>query len=149
MQYDYYEKLEHKIIRKLFKDKAKFTPQMAVNDLFVETESTIIIGEVKTRTYNHNRFDWFIEKDKLVSLLKLKQTLNKKVKILYINYFNDDYIIVWDLINVFKNYPVNAGSRLLPKHSTEGFSRYKETVLKEVYYLKNEYAIYMKKIKLN
>jgi len=131
-----YENLEHKILIKLFKTKDCLTKRFDANDLYIEYPDKILVGEFKSRHYSHTRFDWFIEKDKVIRL----QNINPQAHIIYINYFlEDNYLLIWKITPELLN-KSKLTTRKMNKHSTESFSRYGEKVWKEVYMLKNEDA---------
>jgi len=133
-----YEKIEHKIINYLY--SGGLTGRYDINDLYLKKDDTTIIGEFKTRRFHHTKYDWFIEKKKLKNLLK-KASKEDNYELVYINYFSDGYIIIWDLIDVFKNHKPELKTIKMNKQTASGWKHSGKKINKEVYELKNEYAI--------
>jgi len=142
-----YKTTESRIIETLFKNANQVTDKFSKNDLLIEQGNITFIGEVKTRNFLHNQYEWILEKDKKEALFNKAEKYNNS-KILYINYFIDGILAVWDLSKLFKSKTVKKGKQYMNKHSTEGFNRYGEKVEKEVYYLDVEDAIFKEKINI-
>ena len=113
-------------------------------DLFF-TASTVdnhymYASECKDRWYNHVKFnEWMIEIDKYNELMN---NVDKGYKPLYINTFEDNWLIIWDLSKIDIS-EIKKEQRWLDK-STVAKERGK--VLKWVYLLPTELAVYNKKI---
>ena len=136
-----YESIEHFILTKLFQNTSFLTGRFDPNDLFAEYKNKIVIAEFKSRHYCHKQFDWILEKDKLNLLQKKAKKQTKKTNIYYINYFYDDnYLIIWDVAYVFSHFKPVEITKKLNKHSTIGFNGYNEKIAKKCFYLKNEWA---------
>jgi len=144
--------LEEKILTKLFKSKEYLTGEFDINDLFIERQDEIILGELKTRNNKHTDYpDWILENDKLESLIKKQKETNKdnkKSNIYYINYFNDGVLAIWNLNTVFSKSDVSRGKKLMNKTSTPGFNHYGEKVLKDCWFLTLAQAIFCKPYKV-
>lgn len=93
------------------------------------------IIEGKDRNYNHDSFngEWFLEKDKYESMMEYR----RNNKVLYINTFKDNYMVVWDITKINLD-NIKKGTKNLPK-CTMYPSEKKE---KTVYYLPLTDAIY-------
>jgi len=144
-----YKRKEEKIIDYLLKGgKNIVTDEMSINDILFEFEQDKwMIGEIKCREHNHNRYpDWILEKDKKDSLFKLAEKYDDKL-VLYFNYFTDDTLVVWDLQEVFKK-EKKLEKRWMNKHSDPSFKHYNEKVLKDVYMLTLQQCYTTQKIKL-
>jgi len=138
---NYYEKIEKEVLKFLF-PKAKTTPRMDRVDLFHKTlNSTNIIGEFKSRnTFNHNTFNWILEVDKYKAIINRKESDNDKL--LYINLFKDNIILIWDLSKVIKFYNYLPELKLINKTTAQGFPMSGKKVWKQVFLLKPEHAQY-------
>ncbi len=136
-----YETIEHRILSPIF-GKDSLTARYDREDIhFTYKDNKIIIGEFKARNFTHKHFDtWFIEKKKYDALQKIDAD-----KRYYINYFLfDECLVIWDLEKVFRENNVKTDKRLMNVHSTEGFKKYGQKELKDVYLLKLEYATIIK-----
>lgn len=96
-------------------------------DVVYYTGSTLTIGEIKKRNYNHNTYnDWFMQEDKLIKMLEIKNSSKYDVKVTYINHFKDGVTLIWDLTSIdLKN--LKTFKKQLPINS---FTT--ETILKTV-----------------
>lgn len=142
MKHKFYDNIEHKILTKLF-SKDALTENYDVNDVFIEYKDRAIIGEFKSRHYSHTYYnEWFLEKDKYEALLNKVNKQDKQTSLYYINYYyNDRYLIIWDLKKVFANgFKPVLRWQMMNKHSTQGFKYNGVKERKQVYMLKNEWA---------
>ena len=93
-------------------------------DVSYYSGDTKIIGEIKVRYYNHDSFDtWIMETKKLEALQSIK---TKDTLINYINIFNDDKILIWDISNI--NQPSS-----IEEHQQNDYTQ--NTVNKSITYL--------------
>jgi hypothetical protein len=61
-------------------------------------EGTTSVVEAKCRTFQHDRYDGaMIEKDKFDNLIRLSRDAEK---CLYVNFYADGYVLIWNLNNV-------------------------------------------------
>lgn len=78
-----------------------------------------VIGEIKVRKYKSDEFEgWYLEVDKAKSLLikKLSSKANgKEIKLTYINIFNDNITLIWDITNINLN-DYEIKKKLLPNN---------------------------------
>jgi hypothetical protein len=80
-------------------------------DVSYKIEDTLVIGEIKRRNYDSTDFDtWVLELDKLRGLqtikdecIKHRKNIYKKVALHYINIYNDNTIVIWDITNLDEN----------------------------------------------
>ena len=146
--YKEFKEVELAMIAKLFDlpVDAFATEEKDVNDIEYITDTVFLYGEYKTRCETSTKYpDWILEHRKLNNLVnKLAKLLDikigadtefptitsileyaqlKKVKFVYINYFNkDDSIAVWDLIDVLLNKKYTIGSVYAAKTTAADFS---------------------------
>lgn len=75
-------------------------------DVSYYSGTTIIIGEIKDRNYKSDAYeDWILQKKKLDELKIIRETVilrnpNKTVEIHYINFFEDNEMMIWDITNL-------------------------------------------------
>lgn len=83
------------------------TEQYSHWDTSYYSGTTMVIGEVKERTYESSAFsDWYMETFKYNELMKIKDKYQAKgmdVRIHYINLFSDNQVIIWDITNMSLN----------------------------------------------
>lgn len=73
-----------------------------------------------------------------IELLELCKLNN--YQLLYYNYFTDDVLYVWDIVDIMLNNKYTEKSYYAPKASTKGFSGYNLSTNKNTILLKNETA---------
>lgn len=92
------------------------------------------IGEIKIRKYNSTAFgDWYLQKDKYDNL-KLLQSKIPDSKISYINFFDDNITMIWNLDKIDFT-KIETGLRELQENDYS-----ERTVLKPVYLLPHTLA---------
>ena len=83
------------------------TEQFSHWDTSYYSGTTMVIGEVKERTYESSAFsDWYMETFKYNELMKIRDKYKAKgmdVRIHYINLFTNDDIIIWDISQMTLN----------------------------------------------
>jgi len=110
-------------------------------DLSYYSGKTQMIGEIKYRTkYDGSAFeDWLLEIDKLVALKKIhKEVVAKGLNplITYINHFNNNYTLIWDITDLqLKDYKIFK--KLLPRNDFDD-----TLVWKDVIYLPRHQAAF-------
>lgn len=113
----------------------------AIWDSAFTSGSTKMIGEIKYRKdYEGTAFpDWILQLDKLEALKQLQQKMLSKgqsTRIVYINHFNDNYTLIWDLTDI-KLEDYNIKKVLLQKNDFDSTE-----VWKEVIFLPSHQAIF-------
>jgi hypothetical protein len=117
------------------------TNKYAKWDLAYTSGNTQMVGEIKYRKeYDGSAFpDWILEVDKLKALqvIHAKMTANgHSTRITYINHFNNNYTLIWDLtdLNISK---CKVKQVLLKKNDFDD-----EQMLKDVIYLPQYQSIF-------
>lgn len=95
------------------------TEQYSHWDTSYYSGKTMVVAEIKERNYDSSAFsDWYGEIYKYNQLMLIKDKYKAKgmdVKIHYINLFNDNQVIIWDLDLISpESFEMN-----LPKHTLE------------------------------
>lgn len=110
-------------------------------DLSYFSGKTSMIGEIKYRSeYEGTSFpDWILQVDKLQALQDIYQKMLSKgqsTRVTYINHFNDNYTLIWDLTYLkLEDYTIKK--LWLPKNDFDS-----ELVLKDVIFLPSYQAIF-------
>jgi hypothetical protein len=81
----------------------KFSTNPYANwDVSFMSASTKVIGEIKTRNYKHYHFNtWILQEDKLLKLRAIKDNYGlEDIRIMYINIFEDNKILIWDITDI-------------------------------------------------
>lgn len=139
--------LEEKLINNYFSSgDITMTSKYSHNDAIIEYPDKIVIAEVKSRNLSSTDYEsegWILEQYKLSELIHLHNETKakypgKKIEVVYLNYFKrNNELIVWDLKDLIKNkkHQIKKAKKLMNKHSSTGFSRYGDKVMKIIYFL--------------
>ncbi len=130
--------------RELFKAFALENPQFKFKkeskneyshwDVSYTNKQENYIGEIKIRKYNSTAFgDWYLQKDKYDNLRMLQLKVPGS-KISYINFFDDNITMVWNLDEIDFS-KIETGMRELQQNDYS-----EKTVLKPVYLLPHSLA---------
>jgi len=101
MYLDYYKRLEYKVAKQLFNIDVSQNFTFNNEDFIIEYEKYVLIGEIKTRNFASTFYNsLFLEKKKYLALQNLALTFNKPVRIIYVNLFIDNIILIWNITNI-------------------------------------------------
>jgi hypothetical protein len=109
----------------------RFTPGKYDDyDVYYKHKSDHVIGEIKKRDYDSDRFDfWYLEIDKYNRLMDIAKGSKMNVKVHYINHFNNNITAIWDL-NTIDVSKLQVSIQKLPKNNFTD-----EVISKPVYHL--------------
>ena len=90
-----------------------------------------VIGEIKVRKYESDSFEsWYLELDKLKALKEKQlnsQKAGKEIRITYINIFNDNMTLIWDLTDLnIESLPIKL--MIMPKNDFDDTKVYKQII---------------------
>lgn len=112
-----------------FKFKKESKDEFSCWDVSYTKKRENYIGEIKIRKYNSTAFgDWYLQKDKYDNLRMLQLKVPGS-KISYINFFDDNITMVWNLDEIDFS-KIETGMRDLQQNDYS-----EKTVLKPVYLL--------------
>lgn len=141
----YYKDIETDILKWIFKKEEYLTAKFDVNDLLIRMKDRIIVGEFKYRRMPHTRFkdEWVLEELKYKNLVNKAQRFSKPYLILYINYFEDGTLIIWNLNKIItEEREVYEGMfNTCTAIELDGSGVKKN---KNVYHLRNDEAMFLK-----
>jgi len=117
-----------------FKFKKESKSEYSTWDVSYTRKKENYIGEIKIRKYNSTAFnDWYLQTDKYDKLRKL-QALIPSSKLSYINFFDDNITMIWNLDEIDFS-TIEIGMRELQENDYD-----ERTKLKSVYLLPHSLA---------
>jgi len=93
-------------------------------------ESVMVIAEIKERNYSSQDYtDWYGEVYKYNELMKIKdkqKSQGKDVRIHYINLFNDNVVLIWDITDItLEGFKMNLAKTTLENNGTREKQMYR------------------------